>query len=102
MEPVDFQALRQVLAEEGFVDLDSYSLAKFLCFFAEALREAPLESFGAVNDRIGTANGLASGIVRLRMDQLDKLGYIDVSLNDDVHLTARGASAARVLGVATD
>jgi hypothetical protein len=82
--------------------LDEYEPARFLCFFAEALREAPLTSFEDVNDRVGTANHMASGRVRCAMLQLQMTGYLDVSPDLSVQLTARGAEAACIMGVAVD
>jgi hypothetical protein len=64
---------------------------------AEALCDAPLESCDDVNDRIGTVNGLGSGIVRTLMRKLEMRGYIDVSLDGGLSLTPRGIAAAQVV-----
>jgi hypothetical protein len=98
----DCAKLQQALAEAGFADLDNYGLVAFLCWFAEALRDAPLESFEAVNNRIGTANGLASGLVRRYMIELAVREYVEMLPGGGVQLTSRGEHAATPAGIAVD
>ena len=98
----DCAKLQQTLAEAGFADLDNLRLVTFMCWFAEALRDAPLESFEAVNNRIGTANGLASGVVRTYMTELAIREYVEMLPGGGVRLTSRGGHAARGVGIAVD
>jgi len=87
----------QSLSGAGFGDIDSPRLALVLYWFAVALRDGPLESFTEVNERVGTANGIAGERVRQLMDELARRGYLLVSRG--VQLTPRGVEASAVMGV---
>jgi hypothetical protein len=87
----------------GFPDLDSKRLQFLFRAFAEVLSERPLGSFMECNELVGSANGLASGIVRFAIRDLGELGYLRrVPTTGGVELTAKGSTAARAAGIIFD
>lgn len=100
MEQQDWTQLRHTLSDAGFVELDTNFLVILLMFFATALRDGPMSSsFQEINDRVGTANGIASGRVCIALDELQNRGYLRTSEAEGVALTPRGLSAVAVAGL---
>ena len=93
--------LQRTLNGAGFGDLDRMSLVGLFAFFADALQEGPMSSsFGEINDRVGTRNGIASGLVLNALHELQTRGYLSESQHDGVALTPRGIKAAALIAAA--
>jgi hypothetical protein len=83
----------------GYPDLDSPRLQVSFRLFAEVLCDRPLESFAECNEIIGTTLGVATGIVRLVMNDLSNLGYLRITAQHGAEMTERGTAAALAAGI---
>jgi hypothetical protein len=89
---------RLTLVEAGFTDFDTLPMVVAFREIAATLTKIPLDDFDAVNEWIGTRNGVASGWVTMRVRDLEQRGYLTVLPGGGVRLTDRGLTAARALG----
>jgi hypothetical protein len=98
---VDWEHATEVLEAAGFGDLARSEWPLRVPFFvsvASVLSQRRLDDLGEANRVLGTANGLASGLVKRELGWLSEHGYVEVSAGWGAALTDRGAEAARVLG----
>jgi hypothetical protein len=99
MQEHDFEEMQRTLETEGYTELDSSRRVFFFQQVASVLRHRRMETFEDLNHWIGTMNGIASGWVRMRRDELNECSYLRILEGGGVNLTAKGVRAAQAIGI---